>query len=109
MKEIVEFFSKKDIIFKKLESIDIKKLKSRKKIEIYSGIDIKSNYIVIFDLLQKSRFVLKNAKDIEVLFEKLKLLEGHNYKKKFILLHSPLCSKAKKYLQEMRWRVYVTM
>ena len=106
MKNIVEFLSKKNYIFKKLYKIDIKKLDSRKKINIYEGIDIKSNYVAIFKIDQKSRFVTKNSKEIVLLLEKMIKIQEHNYKKKILLISSPLCSKAKKYLEELKWKIY---
>lgn len=109
MKYIVEFLSKKNYIFKKLLKIDLKLLGSRKKIELFEGVDTKSNYVVIFKIDQKSRFITKNAKEIEELLEKLIKLKQHNYKKKILLISSPLCSKAKKYLEELKWKIYVTV
>ena len=106
MKDIVEFLSNKKYIFKKLHPIEIKLLGSRKKIEIFEGIDTKSNYIAIFKVDQKSRFVTKNSKEIEELLEKLIKLQQHNYKKRILLISSPLCSKAKKYLEELKWKIY---
>ncbi len=106
MKDVVEFLSKKKYIFKKLYSIDIKLLNSRKKIEIFEGVDIKSNYIAIFKVDQKSRFITKNSEEIVLLLDKLIKLQQHNYKKKILLISSPLCSKAKKYLEELKWKIY---
>ena len=109
MKYIVEFLSKKNYIFKKLLKIDLKLLGSRKKIELFEGVDTNSNYVAIFKIDQKSRFIIKNAKEIEELLEKLIKLKQHNYKKKILLISSPLCSKAKKYLEELKWKIYVTV
>ena len=109
MKYIVEFLSKKNYIFKKLLKIDLKLLGSRKKIELFEGVDTNSNYVAIFKIDQKSRFITKNAKEIEELLEKLIKLKQHNYKKKILLISSPLCSKAKKYLEELKWKIYVTV
>ncbi len=106
MKNIVEFLSKKNHIFKRLHNIDPKLLNSRKKIEIFEGVDIKSNYTAIFKVDQKSRFVTKNAYEIEILLEKLIKLKQHNYKKKILLISSPLCSKARDYLKELKWKIY---
>jgi len=109
MKEIVEFLKDKKYIFKKFHKFDIKKLGSRKKIEIYEGVDLKSYYVVVFEIDQKSRFLTKNANELEILFNKMVKLQQHNYKKKVLLISSPLCSKAKKHLEEFKWKIYVTV
>jgi len=106
MKEIVEFFYKKNLIFKKLYKIDIKLLGSRKKVDIYEGVDTASNYIAIFKIDAKSRFLKKNSEEILLLLKKLIKLRNHNYKKKILLISSPLCSKAKTYLEDLKWKVY---
>lgn len=106
MKEIVEFLSKKNLIFKKLHKIDIKLLGSRKKIDIYEGVDTKSNYTAVFKVDAKSRFLVKNGEDISSLLQKLIKLQNHNYKKKILIISSPLCSKAKAYLEDLKWKIY---
>ncbi len=105
MKEIVELLLKRNMIFKKLHPIDKKALGTRKKIEIYEGVDLHSNYVAIFYLRQKSRFLRKNAEELEGLLEKLKRLQDHNFKKRLLLYEMPLCSKAKAMLKERGWRL----
>jgi len=109
VKNVIEFLSKKNYIFKELHKIDLKLLGSRKKIELFEGVDTRSNFVTVFKIEQKSRFVTKNAKEIEELLDKLIKLKQHNYKKKILLISSPLCSKAKKYLEELKWKIYVTV
>jgi len=109
VKNVVEFLSKKNYIFKELHEIDLKLLGSRKKIELFEGVDTQSNFVTVFKIDQKSRFVTKNAKEIEELLDKLIKLKQHNYKKKILLISSPLCSKAKKYLEDLKWKIYVTV
>ncbi len=105
MNAIVELLLSKKLIFKKLRPIDKKALGTRKKIEIYEGVDLYSNYTAIFYLVQKSRFLRKNADELEALFEKLKEVQDHNYKRKIILYDMPLCSKAKALMKERGWRL----
>ncbi len=105
MNEFVELLLSKDMIYRKLHKIDNKKLHTRKKIKIYEGVDLKSNYVAIFYLVQKSRFLRKNAQQIEELFEKLKILQDHNFKKKVFLYEMPICSKAKTLLKERGWKL----
>lgn len=106
MKELTSYFrDEKDIIFKDFEKIEPKSLGSRKKIDIYATTSVEKHFIAIFKVDAKSRFLRKNANDLEELFEKLKEYKNHNFKKKFLLISSPLCSKAKALLEENSWTV----
>ncbi len=109
MKKVVEFLKDKNLIFKKLNKIDLKLLGSKKKIELYEGVDLHSNYVAVFVIQNRSRFVKKSALELIELFERLKELQEHNYKKKILLISSPLCSKAKEYLKELKWKIYATV
>lgn len=106
MKEIIEILMKKRIIFKKFYEIDKKRLNTRKKIRIFEGVDLKSYYNAVFFIEQKSRFLTKNAEEIENLYKKLIDLQDHNFKKKIFLHSSPLCSKAKEILKKRGWRIF---
>ena len=105
MNTFVELLLSKNLIFKKLHAIDLKLLGTRKKMMIYQGVDFHSNYCALFHVVQKSRFLRKNADDLEALFEKLKILEDHNYKKKILLYDMPFCSKAKVLMKERGWKL----
>ena len=105
MNTFVDLLLSKNMIFKKLHPIDLKLLGTRKKIKIYEGVDLHSNYCALFHLVQKSRFLRKNADDLEALFEKLKILQDHNYKKKILLYDMPFCSKAKALMKERGWKL----
>jgi uncharacterized membrane protein YjjP (DUF1212 family) len=106
MKNVTSFLNKKNFLFKKFNSIEPKLLGSRKKITIYDTCDIKNNLICIFVINSKSRFLVKNAKELELLNDKLKIYKEHNFKKTLILVSSSLCSKAKAYMQGLKWKVY---
>ncbi len=107
MKNILDYLQKRKYIFKKFEKIDNKILKTRKKIEIYKAVNLKSFYMAIFFYNGKSRFILKNAKEILELMEKLKDISKHNYKKSILMVEGAICSKAKKILEDNGWRIYV--
>lgn len=107
MKELTAYYTKKDILFKQLNEVLPKELGSRKKIVIYTATDVKSSYYSIFIVTSKSRFIRKNAEDLIELFDKLKAYKDHNFKYKELLITSPLCSKAKKMLEDNDWRVRV--
>lgn len=106
MKNITHFLSNKNYLFKKFNKIQAKELSSRKKILIYDTCDTNNSLISVFVIDQKSRFLMKNAQEIEILNNSLKLYKDHNFKKTLILISSPLCSKAKKYMKELKWKVY---
>lgn len=107
MKELTEYFNTKDILFKEIKEVLPKDLGSRKKIKIYLATSIKNEYYSIFILDSKSRFLRKNANDLLELNSKLADMTEHNFKIKELLISSPLCSKAKKFLEEQKWRVRV--
>ena len=107
LKELTKYYTNKDILFKEIEKIEPKALGSRKKIEIYTATSVDSKYYAIFKFDAKSRFLRKNADELIILCEKLASLKEHNFKKKELIITSPLCSKAKKYLQENDWSVRV--
>ncbi len=105
MKELVDILRNKELIYKKLIMIDTKLLKTRKKIAVYEAVDFERYYTAIFVIKQKSRFLRKDAETIEVLYERLKLLQDHNFKKKILLFDMPFCSQAKAQMKEAGWRL----
>lgn len=105
MKNITGYFNAQNIIFKSIQAIEPKALNSRKKIEIFAATGIDKNYYAIFILNSKSRFIRKNAEELIDLCGKLAQLQGHNFKKKILLIGSPLCSKAKEFLKQNEWSV----
>lgn len=105
MKEITEFYRKKDILFKNIKKILPKELSSRKKVVIYTATSIKSYYYAIFIIDAKSRFIIKHAQELCELYDKLVLYSGHNFKKKELFIKSPLCSKAREFLKEKGFNI----
>lgn len=106
MKNLTAYFTKKDILFKDLSKIDPKDLGSRKKIIIYDATSVDKKYYAIFIIDAKSRFLRKNATELEQLLEKLVKYKDHNYKEKILLISSPLCSHAKAQLEQNGWSVF---
>ncbi len=105
MKEIVDILRRYDLLYKKLIMIENKALKTRKKVVVYEAVDFDSYYTAIFILEQKSRFLRKDAAALEEIFERLKVLQDHNFKKKIFLYKMPFCSKAKAQMKEEGWRL----
>ncbi|RBQ29102.1 hypothetical protein [Aliarcobacter vitoriensis] len=107
MKDITQFFAKKNILFKDFKEVLPKELNSRKKIQIFVGTTIDLKFYAIFVVDSKSRFIRRNADDLMELCQSLSSFVGHNFKVKELLISSSLCSKAKEYLKEFGWSVRV--
>ena len=106
MKEIVEYFSKKKVLFKSLKEVDKTLLKTRKKLSIFCSTDIKKNYHSIFKITQKSRFLVKNAMELVDIEYRLQQLEKHNFRYKHLIIGDAICSKASSYLKERGWQLH---
>ncbi len=106
MKQIVEYLQKKNIIFKSFKEITPKELGSRKKIELYLGIDLKGYYALVMNVEKKSRVLRKEAGELMLLHEKLEKYIDSKITKKYILIKAPLCSHAKAMLEEHGWKVW---
>ena len=109
MKKIVEYLHSKKLIFKSLKEITPKELGSRKKIELYLGIDLKEYYTLVMRVEKKSRILRKEANELMLLHEKLEKYIDSKITKKYIIIKAPLCSKAKALLEEKGWKVYHEM
>jgi hypothetical protein len=106
MKQIVEYLQKKNIIFKSLKEISPKELGSRKKVSLYIGVDLKGYYALVMQVEKKSRVLQKEAAEFLALHEKLEAYMDSKVTKKYIIIHAPLCSKAKVLLEEHGWKVW---
>lgn len=106
MKSLTQYFNDKELLFKDFAPLDPKLLEAEK-IKIYDAVGVNKAYYAIFIIDSKSRFLRKNADEIEVLFQKMVDLNGHNYKHKIALIQSPLCSKAKAQLEQYGWSVWI--
>ncbi len=107
MKDLTKYYLDKDVLFKQIEKVLPKDIGSRKKVDIFVATSITKEYYSIFIIDVKSRFLKKEAMDLINLNEKLVEYKEHNFKKKELLISSLICSKAKKFLEDNRWRVRV--
>ena len=107
MKKLTTYYTNKNILFKDIKQVLPKELDSRKKIDIYAATSVDSNFYAIFIVDSKSRFIRKSANDLMELCEKLSIHLDHNFKKKELLISSPLFSKAKEYLKQNDWNVRI--
>ena len=106
MKKIIDYLQQKSIIFKSFKEVTPKDLGSRKKIEIYVGVDLKGYYAVVIRVEKKSRILRKEVEELMALHEKLERYMDSKIKKKYIIIKAPLCSKAKALLEENGWKVW---
>ena len=107
MKTIVELLQEKKLIFKSIKTIKVKELGSRKKIDIYLGVDLDSYYACIIHVVKKSRILRKEAIEIMEFHKKLEAYNESKINKKYIYIQAPLCSKAKALFKDNKWRVWV--
>jgi hypothetical protein len=105
LKELVEIMGAKKQIFKSIDTILPKDIGSRKKIEIFSGVNSDSFYILVIVVRQKSRFIMKHSNELIDISNKIISLKGHNYKKRFMIFDGDICSKSKEFLSQNGWRV----
>jgi hypothetical protein len=109
MKEIVEYLHSKKLIFKSFKEIMPKELGSRKKVQLYLGINLKDYYALVITVEKKSRILRKEATELMLLHEKLEKYIDSKITKKYIIIKAPFCSKAKALLEEHGWQVYHKM
>ncbi len=107
MKELVEFLQQHNLVFKSLKEVTPKELGSRKRVQIFVGVDLKGFYADVMVLEKKSRVLRKEAQELMALHDKLEGYVGSAIKKRYIIIKAPLCSKAKALLEEHGWRVLV--
>jgi hypothetical protein len=105
VKEIVDKYRAKGMIFRSLKPISLKDLNSRKKISIYLGVDLGGYYTLIMHLEKKSRVLRKEAYELIELHKRVESLIESKIVKKRLTIKAPLCSKAKKLLEESGWIV----
>jgi hypothetical protein len=106
MKQIVDYLQQKQIIFKSLKEIIPKELGSRKKVQLFIGVDLKGYYALVMNVEKKSRVLRKEAGELMLLHEKLEKYINSKITKKYILIKAPLCSHAKAMLEEHGWKVW---
>ncbi len=106
MKEIVEFLAQKKIICRRFETVDPKKLNTRKRLEIYRGVDTKNYYCMVIVLKKKSRILIKEAQELEELHQRLEQKMQVKITRTYLLYDAPLCSKASSWLKERAWKIF---
>lgn len=106
MKDIVEYLQKKHIIFSSLTEVKPKEIGSRKRVQLFVGVDLKGYYALVMRVEKKSRVLRKEAEELMALHEKLEKYIDSKITKKYCIIKAPLCSHAKAMLEEQGWRVW---
>lgn len=106
MKEIVEYLRDKNIICKTLKEVTPKELGSRKKIQLYVGVNLKGYYCSVMAIKKKSRVLRKEVGELMALHEKLEAYQDTKILTRYIRIRAPLCSHAKAMLEENGWKVW---
>lgn len=107
MRDVVDICRKRSKIFSSFNPIKLKDLNSRKKINMYLGVDLNKYYTIIIYISKKSRILKKEAMEFLELHKRLEEYKGTKIVKKCIIIQAPICSKAKAMLVENGWDVIV--
>lgn len=105
MKEFVELFRKKGLLFKELAPLDLTQFGIKKRVRLFEGVDLKNRYTLLAVIDRKSRFLQKDGRDLIEIAQKVEQGVGHAFAKKVLFIKAPLCSKAKELLQERGFNV----
>ena len=103
MKTVVEHLSHMGILCKKLTPITPKELGTRKRIDLYIGVNLQGYYCSVMVLSKKSRVLSKEANQLMVLHEKMETFADTAIPKRYIQIDAPLCSKAKALMEQAGW------
>ncbi len=106
MKELVEFFKQSGLLFRSLESLEPKAFGIKKRVELFRGLDTQNFFILVVRVAKKSRILQKEVQELEKMAKKIEAKLGHGFKRRFLLIQGPICSKAKKELEEIGWSVH---
>jgi len=106
MRDIVDYLNSKNIICKRLKEVLPKALDSRKRVNIFVGINLKGYYCSIILVKKRSRILKKEVSEIILLHEKLEKYEDTKIKKRYIYIDAPLCKKAKALFLDNEWVVW---
>lgn len=105
MQLLVDSLRKDGKVFKNMQKITPKELGFRNKLQIFQATDLQNNFWAIFEINQKSKIFIKDAKKIEEIYEKLKIYQDHNFKFKLLVINAPLCYKANDALKLNNWKI----
>ena len=106
MKEQIDRLRRHKLLFTATQTLDPKAMGIKKRVDILRCVDKNRFYHFVLFNDAKSRFLQKNAEEVEAVYGKTVQFCGHNFKYRHIFIKNGLCSKAKKLLEEKGWKVY---
>jgi hypothetical protein len=104
MKAVAERLMRAQILCPKLTPIAPATLGSRKRIELYLGVDREGYYCSVMIVNKKSRVLRAEAEELMQLHARLEVHADTAIRKRYIGVDAPLCSKAKALMEQSGWR-----
>ncbi|WP_201353576.1 hypothetical protein [Hydrogenimonas urashimensis] len=90
-------------LFKRFEPFSLRTIGSRKRIGVYHGVDLQNRYTLVFVVDKKSRVLRKEVREWFEIKTKIEHHYGYRILQNIVLLHAPICSKAKALLESEGW------
>ncbi len=106
MKELVEFFKQRGLLFRSLEPLESKTFEIKKRVKLFRGLDTQNSFVLVVQMAKKSRLLQKEVQELEKMSKKIEAKLDHGFKRRFLLIQGPICSKAKEELEKMGWRIH---
>ncbi len=107
MREAVDRLRQEGIVCQKLETVSLAALGSRKRIDLYLGVDLDRYYCSVWHVRKRSRVVQKEVREWLALHARLEAHTDRTIRKRYVWIEAPLCSKAKALLETEGWKVLV--
>ncbi len=105
MKEVLEPLRQEGMLFKRFEPFSLKTIGSRKRIDVYHGLDERNRYTLVFFVVKKSRILRKEVQEWMAIQKKIEAFYGYAILQNVAIVKAPICSKAKALLESEGWRV----
>lgn len=105
MKTMLSRLGGRGWIFRRLEPFSLKQLGSRKRIDVWHGVDLTGHYVLVFQVAKKSRILQSEVEEWFLLANRIEQFFGYAIKKRLVLIEGPLCSKAKAKMEEAGWLI----
>ena len=80
MKELVEFFKKRGVLFRTLEPLDPKALGIKKRLELFEGVNLEGAFVLVMKIARKSRLLQRDALQLELLTKEIETKLAHRFK-----------------------------
>ena len=105
IKKVLEPLQSRGYLFKRFEPFSLKTIGSRKRIEVYHGVDLQNRYTLVFIVKKKSRVLQKEAREWMEIVSKIENHYGYRIMQNILVIGAPLCSKARNLLEREGWSI----